>query len=107
MQNVVSWYVVEMFRTILGLLGTILAPFWGSRMQCRKQLRVLESHRGAFEDRLPATKASNSKGGQTETGKLIKTLVVLRFLRQGTTNEGHLEDIVGLSYAVSKTASRC
>ena len=42
-------------------------------MRCRRQLRALQSHRGTFEDYLPATKASNGKGGQADIGKTMNT----------------------------------
>ena len=42
-------------------------------MRCRRQLRALQSHRGTFEDCLPATKAGNGKGGQADIGKTMNT----------------------------------
>ena len=50
-----------MFGTVLGLSSASLGPFWGSRMRRRRQLRAVESHLGAFDDRPQARKASNSQ----------------------------------------------
>ena len=54
--------------------SAILGPMWGSRVPSPRQLGALEGHLRAFEDRLQATKASNSQRERPDAGKCYKSI---------------------------------